>query len=115
VLGSLGTLLSVAIFKSFASAGMATTPDFSVPAKHVLITGGTGGIGNAFAEAFLNAAAHVIVADGKAPQEGIDPRRYEQSDEKFTEWMRDDRLRQPIFLGIGQDKNPEEVVRAKAS
>ena len=34
---------------------------------------------------------------------------------KFTEWTRDDRLRQPIFLGIGQDKNPEEVVRAKAS
>ena len=95
---------------------MATTPDFSVAAKHVLITGGTGGIGNAFAEAFLNAAAHVILADVKAPQEGIDPRiRYEQSDEKFTEWTRDDRLRQPIFLGIREDKSAEEVVREMAS
>ena len=60
---------------------MATTPDFSVAAKHVLITGGTGGIGNAFAEAFLNDGAHVIVADVKAPKDGIDPRiRYEQLD-----------------------------------
>jgi NAD(P)-dependent dehydrogenase (short-subunit alcohol dehydrogenase family) len=60
---------------------MPTTPDFSVAAKHVLITGGTGGIGNAFAEAFLNDGAHVIVADVKAPKEGIDPRiRYEQLD-----------------------------------
>jgi bifunctional non-homologous end joining protein LigD len=34
---------------------------------------------------------------------------------KFTEWTRDDRLRQPVFLGIREDKNPEEVVREKAS
>jgi NAD(P)-dependent dehydrogenase (short-subunit alcohol dehydrogenase family) len=60
---------------------MATTPDFSVAAKHVLITGGTGGIGNAFAEAFLNDGAHVIVADVTTPKDGIDPRiRYEQLD-----------------------------------
>jgi nucleoside-diphosphate-sugar epimerase len=42
---------------------MATTPDFSVAGKHVLITGGTGGIGGAFAKAFLDHGAHVIVAD----------------------------------------------------
>jgi bifunctional non-homologous end joining protein LigD len=24
---------------------------------------------------------------------------------KFTEWTRDDRLRQPVFLGIREDKN----------
>jgi bifunctional non-homologous end joining protein LigD len=30
---------------------------------------------------------------------------------KFTEWTRDDRLRQPVFLGIREDKNAIEVVR----
>jgi bifunctional non-homologous end joining protein LigD len=34
---------------------------------------------------------------------------------KFTEWTRDDRLRQPVFLGIRTDKNPNEVIREKAS
>jgi len=60
---------------------MATTPDFSVAGKHVLITGGTGGIGGAFAKAFLDHGAHVIVADLAAPKDGTDPRiRYEQLD-----------------------------------
>ena len=30
---------------------------------------------------------------------------------KFTEWTRDDRLRQPVFLGIREDKSAGEVVR----
>jgi bifunctional non-homologous end joining protein LigD len=34
---------------------------------------------------------------------------------KFTEWTRDDRLRQPVFLGIREDKNAREVVREKVS
>jgi len=34
---------------------------------------------------------------------------------KFTEWTRDDRLRQPMFLGIREDKSPTDVVREKAS
>jgi bifunctional non-homologous end joining protein LigD len=34
---------------------------------------------------------------------------------KFTEWTRDDRLRQPVFLGIREDKNAKEVKREKAS
>jgi bifunctional non-homologous end joining protein LigD len=34
---------------------------------------------------------------------------------KFTEWTRDERLRQPVFLGIREDKNAIEVVREKAS
>jgi bifunctional non-homologous end joining protein LigD len=34
---------------------------------------------------------------------------------KFTEWTRDDRLRQPVFLGIRDDKTAREVVREKAS
>jgi NAD(P)-dependent dehydrogenase (short-subunit alcohol dehydrogenase family) len=60
---------------------MATTPDFSVAGKHVLITGGTGGIGGAFARAFLDYGANVIVADLEAPKDGTDPRiRYEQLD-----------------------------------
>jgi NAD(P)-dependent dehydrogenase (short-subunit alcohol dehydrogenase family) len=60
---------------------MATTPDFSVAGKHVLITGGTGGIGGAFAKAFLDHGAHVIVADLAAPKDGTDLRiRYEGLD-----------------------------------
>jgi bifunctional non-homologous end joining protein LigD len=27
---------------------------------------------------------------------------------KFTEWTRDDRLRQPVFLGLREDKNANE-------
>jgi bifunctional non-homologous end joining protein LigD len=34
---------------------------------------------------------------------------------KFTEWTRDDRLRQPVFLGIREDKNASEMVRERAS
>jgi bifunctional non-homologous end joining protein LigD len=34
---------------------------------------------------------------------------------RFTEWTRDDRLRQPVFLGIREDKDANEVVREKAS
>lgn len=34
---------------------------------------------------------------------------------KFSEWTRDDRLRQPVFLGLREDKDAEEVVREKAS
>jgi NAD(P)-dependent dehydrogenase (short-subunit alcohol dehydrogenase family) len=60
---------------------MAKTPDFSVAGKHVLITGGTGGIGGAFAKAFLDHGANVIVTDVEAPKDGTDPRiRYEELD-----------------------------------
>jgi bifunctional non-homologous end joining protein LigD len=30
---------------------------------------------------------------------------------KFSEWTRDGRLRQPVFLGLREDKDPKEVVR----
>jgi bifunctional non-homologous end joining protein LigD len=33
---------------------------------------------------------------------------------KFTEWTRDDRLRQPVFLGLREDK-AIEVTREKAT
>jgi len=60
---------------------MATAPDFSVRGKHVLITGGTGGIGGALAKAFLDHGAHVTVADIAATKDGTDPNiRYEQLD-----------------------------------
>lgn len=32
---------------------------------------------------------------------------------RFAEWTRDDHLRQPAFLGLREDKKPEEVVREK--
>jgi bifunctional non-homologous end joining protein LigD len=34
---------------------------------------------------------------------------------KFTEWTRDDRLRQPVFLGLREDKSATEAVKEKAS
>jgi bifunctional non-homologous end joining protein LigD len=34
---------------------------------------------------------------------------------KFTEWTWDDRLRQPVFLGIREDKNAKEVLRERTS
>ncbi|HEX9048214.1 MAG TPA: non-homologous end-joining DNA ligase, partial [Verrucomicrobiae bacterium] len=33
---------------------------------------------------------------------------------KFSEWTRDDKLRQPVFLGLREDKDAAEVVREKA-
>jgi bifunctional non-homologous end joining protein LigD len=33
---------------------------------------------------------------------------------KFAEWTRDDRLRQPVFLGLREDKPARDVVREKA-
>ena len=30
---------------------------------------------------------------------------------KFAEWTRDGKLRQPVFLGLRQDKDPREVIR----
>jgi NAD(P)-dependent dehydrogenase (short-subunit alcohol dehydrogenase family) len=60
---------------------MAILPDFSVAGKHVLISGGTGAIGGAFAQAFVNHGARVIVCDLKPQKDGINPRiRYEPLD-----------------------------------
>jgi NAD(P)-dependent dehydrogenase (short-subunit alcohol dehydrogenase family) len=50
-----------------------STVDFGVAGKHVLITGGTGGIGGAFARAFLAHGAAVTVADLAAPKTELDP------------------------------------------
>jgi bifunctional non-homologous end joining protein LigD len=32
---------------------------------------------------------------------------------KFAEWTRDRKLRQPVFLGLREDKNPRDVIREK--
>jgi bifunctional non-homologous end joining protein LigD len=34
---------------------------------------------------------------------------------RFSEWTRDNHLRQPVFLGLRGDKDAREVVREKAS
>ena len=34
---------------------------------------------------------------------------------KFAEWTRDERLRQPVFLGLREDKDAKDVVREKVS
>lgn len=60
---------------------MSLAPDFSVAGKVVLITGGTGGIGSAFAAGFLNHGASVIAADIAPPKTALDPRiQFEQLD-----------------------------------
>jgi bifunctional non-homologous end joining protein LigD len=33
---------------------------------------------------------------------------------KFAEWTRDGKLRQPVFLGLRDDKKPGDVVRETA-
>ena len=33
---------------------------------------------------------------------------------KFTEWTRDGKLRQPVFLGLRKDKSPHQVIREEA-
>jgi NAD(P)-dependent dehydrogenase (short-subunit alcohol dehydrogenase family) len=56
---------------------MTTWPDFRVAGKTVLISGGTGGIGGAFARGFLAHGAEVIAADIKPPEERHPDTRYE--------------------------------------
>jgi bifunctional non-homologous end joining protein LigD len=33
---------------------------------------------------------------------------------KFAEWTRDGKLRQPVFIGLREDKKAKEVVRESA-
>jgi len=44
-----------------------SAPDFTVSGQHVLISGGAGGIGTAFARAFRDAGANVTICDIKPP------------------------------------------------
>jgi bifunctional non-homologous end joining protein LigD len=34
---------------------------------------------------------------------------------KFAEWTRDEKLRQPVFLGLREDKDASEVIHEKAA
>ncbi|WP_327175648.1 SDR family oxidoreductase [Streptomyces sp. NBC_01335] len=58
--------------------------NFDVSGKHVLITGGRGGIGSAIATAFVEAGAHVIATDlvplAEKTREGIDDRTLDVRD-----------------------------------
>lgn len=49
---------------------MAKNPSFSVAGKDVLISGGAGGIGTAFAKAFLDHDASVLICDIAPPKDG---------------------------------------------
>lgn len=46
-------------------------PNYSVNGKHVLISGGTGGIGSAFANAFIACGAKVSICDINQPKEKV--------------------------------------------
>ncbi|MCB8882013.1 SDR family oxidoreductase [Acidisoma cellulosilytica] len=59
---------------------MMITPSFSVAGKTVLISGGNGGIGRAFAQGFLNHGASVIVADLTLPSDPDPEIRHVQLD-----------------------------------
>ena len=50
---------------------MTIEPSFDVSGKHVLISGGTGGIGSAFARAFVAHGATVTVTDLKDPSDEL--------------------------------------------
>jgi NAD(P)-dependent dehydrogenase (short-subunit alcohol dehydrogenase family) len=60
-----------------------SAPDFSVSGQHVLISGGAGGIGTAFAKAFRGSGAQVTICDLKPPavDEGFN---FEQLDVRDT-------------------------------
>jgi len=62
-------------------------PDFSVAGKTVLITGGTGGIGMAFAHAFAAAGATPVLTDLKPPT-GAAPYRFEMLDVRDDDAVR---------------------------
>lgn len=63
---------------------MTTAPDFSVAGLHVLITGGAGGIGGAFARAFRDAGAHPIITDIRPPPAAEEGVRFETLDVRDT-------------------------------
>jgi len=63
-------------------------PDFGVAGQVVLISGGTGGIGMAFARAFAACGATPILADLKPPAEAT-PFRYEPLDVRDDAAVRD--------------------------
>ena len=63
---------------------MNASPDFSVAGLHVLISGGTGGIGGAFARAFRDAGAHPTVTDVKPPSDTEEGIRFEHLDVRDT-------------------------------
>lgn len=64
-----------------------SAPDFSVAGQHVLISGGAGGIGTAFARAFRDSGASVIVCDiePNATDEGFPFERLDVRDDSAVE------------------------------
>lgn len=68
-----------------------------------------GGMAAADAAGMAADVAGMVTIDLKSESPGLASRA------ETTERTRDDRLRQPIFLGIREDKNANEVVREKAS
>ena len=74
--------------------------DFSVKGRHVLITGGAGGIGAAFAEAFLQAGAVVTIVDIAPPR--ADQSSGSQVPSRST-WVATRRSRRSLPARTGMD------------
>jgi len=78
--------------------GVMSAPDFSVDGQHVLISGGAGGIGTAFARAFHGGGATVTICDVRPPatDEGfVIIRKANPSGDQAT----DDSVEVPIKFG----------------
>ncbi|MER5960503.1 SDR family oxidoreductase [Streptomyces sp. NPDC001893] len=86
--------------------------DFDVSGKHVLVTGGRGGIGGAIAAAFVDAGAHVIATDlspvPAEPRKGIDDRVLDVRDADAVRALAEDLDRLDVLVQCAGRAAPME-------
>lgn len=86
--------------------------NFDVSGKHVLITGGRGGIGGAIATAFVEAGAHVIATDlaplPEKTREGIEDRMLDVRDADAVRALADELTRLDVLVQCAGRAAPME-------